>query len=191
MPVIFLLGPPLAPRLAPVQAQLPAGVVDQVRLERIDAAVEVAIRDGQLPGAVVLVWHRGRTVYHKAFGRRAVVPEAEPMTTDTIFDLASLTKVVATTTAVMMLVEEGRIGLRAPVAQYVPGFDRHGKRDVTVEQLLTHMSGLRPDLDLHEEFDGYEIAISRAIEQPLEAPAGDRFITATSTSSSWVTSWPV
>ena len=176
LPVIFLLGPPLTPLLPPIQAQLPAGVVDQVRLERIDAVVEAAIRDGQLPGAVVLVWHRGRTVYHKAFGRRAVVPDAERMTTDTIFDLASLTKVVATTTAVMMLVEEGRIRLRAPVAQYVPGFDRHGKHDVTVEHLLTHMSGLRPDLDLDEEFDGYEIAISRAIEQPLEAQAGDRFI---------------
>ena len=174
--VVFLLGLPLVSLLPPVQAQLPAGVVDQARLERIDAAVEAAILGGQLPGAVVLVWHRGRTVYHKAFGRRAVVPAAEPMTTDTIFDLASLTKVVVTTTAVMMLVEEGRIRLRAPVAQYVPGFDRHGKQDVTVEHLLTHMSGLRPDLDLDAEFDGYEIAISRAIEEPLEAPAGDRFI---------------
>ena len=87
------------------------------RLDRIDeAVVQEAIDRGDLPGAVVLVSHRGRVVYHRAFGLRAVVPEPEPMTPDTVFDLASLTKVVATTTAVMMLVEEGRIRLRDTVA---------------------------------------------------------------------------
>ena len=163
-----------APSLAEIQLA-PAGV-DRARLNRIGAAVEDAIREGRLPGAVVLVWHRGRTVYHEAFGERAVVPVPEPMTTDTIFDLASMTKVVATTTALMMLIEEGQVRLRAPVARYVPGFDRRGKQDVTVGHLLTHMSGLRPDLDLEEEFEGYEVAINRTIDEALVAPVGERFI---------------
>ena len=88
----------------------PSGVgINQVQLARIDDAVNAAIKAGDLPGAVVLVWHQGETVYEKAFGRRAVSPHSEEMTVDTIFDLASLTKVVVTTTAAMMLVEEGRL----------------------------------------------------------------------------------
>ena len=150
--------------------------VDPERLARIDHAVEAAIADGDLPGAVVLVWSRGRTAYLKAFGRRASEPEHEPMTVDTVFDLASLTKVIATTTAVMLLVEEGRVRLRAPVAQYLPGFERHGKARITVEQLLTHVSGLRPGLDLEQEFDGHDVALERTYdERPVAAP-GEQFI---------------
>lgn len=150
--------------------------LDDGRLARIDTAVEAAIADGDLPGAVVLVWSRGQTAYLKAFGRRAVEPASEPMTVDTIFDLASLTKVVATTTAVMMLVEEGRVRLRAPVAEYLPDFARRGKERITVQQLLSHVSGLRPDLDLEQEFDGRAVALERTYdERPVAAP-GERFI---------------
>jgi uncharacterized protein YbbC (DUF1343 family)/CubicO group peptidase (beta-lactamase class C family) len=155
----------------------PSGVmINQVQLARIDDAVNAAIKAGDLPGAVVLVWHQGETVYEKAFGRRAVSPHSEQMTVDTIFDLASLTKVVVTTTAVMMLVEEGRLRLRNPVARYLPGFERNDKNNITVEHLLTHLSGLRADLTLEEEFDGYEIAITRAFEEKLTAEPGTRFI---------------
>ena len=150
--------------------------IDVQRLSRIDGAVEAAIADGDLHGAVVLVWSRGETAYLKAFGRRAVEPASEPMTVDTIFDLASLTKVVATTTAVMMLVEEGRVRLRAPVAEYLPAFARRGKERITVQQLLAHVSGLRPDLDLEQEFDGRALALERTYdERPVAAP-GERFI---------------
>ena len=97
------------------------------------------------------------------------------MQTDTIFDLASLTKVIATTTAVMMLVEEGRIRLRDPVARYIPGFERHDKQSITVEHLLTHVSGLRPDFDLEEEFDGHDVAIAQAIDERPVALPGTRF----------------
>ena len=131
----------------------------------------MAIRDGQLPGAVVLVWHRGETVYRKAFGQRSVTPVSEAMTPDTIFDLASLTKVVATAPAVMMLVEDGLVRLRDPVVSYIPGFDRHGKGRITVEHLLTHVSGLRGDFPLEEEFEGAATAITLAIdEQPVDPP---------------------
>ena len=149
--------------------------VDEARLALIDDAVTGAIADGQLPGAVVLVSHRGQTVYHKAFGRRALAPAPEPMTLDTVFDLASLTKVVATTTSVMALVEDGRIRLRDPVARYIPGFERHGKEAVTIEQLLTHTSGLRPDLPLEEEFSGYATAITRAMDERLVTSPGTAF----------------
>lgn len=149
--------------------------VNTAHLNDIDDAVNVAINNEDLPGAVVLISHQGQTIYHKAFGRRAVEPTPEAMTTDTIFDLASLTKVVATAPAVMMLVEDGLLRLRDPVARYIPGFERHGKDKVTVEHLLTHMSGLRPDFPLEEEFQGYQRAIARAIEeQPVHA-AGTQF----------------
>ncbi len=158
------------------QPRTAAAGIDRPLLARMDGAVEAAVAAGDLPGAVVLVWHAGHTVYRKAFGRRALVPAPEPMTVDTIFDLASLTKVVATTTAVMMLVEEGRVRLGLPVARYLPGFGRHGKEGITVEHLLTHVSGLRAGFDLEREFAGYETALERAFEERPLAPPGARFI---------------
>ena len=93
----------------------------------IEPLVRQAISEKKLPGAVVLVGRGDRTLYEKAIGNRALVPAAEPMTLDTIFDLASLTKVVATTTSVMMLVEEGKIRLSDRVSTFIPGFERYGK----------------------------------------------------------------
>ncbi len=158
------------------QMRPPAAGVDRTLLTRIDGAVAAAVAAGDLPGAVVLVWHAGHTVYRKAFGLRAMVPAPEPMTVDTLFDLASLTKVVATTTAVMMLVEEGRVGLGVPAARYLPGFERHGKAAITVEQVLTHVSGLRAGFDLGRAFEGYETAIEQVFEERPVAAPGTRFI---------------
>ena len=98
------------------------------------------------------------------------------MTLDTIFDLASLTKVVATTPAVMMLVEDGRIRLTDPVATFIPDFRKYGKDRITVRDLLTHMSGLRPDVDVADEWNGYDEAIRLATEEVLTAPPGRRFV---------------
>ena len=172
--VVVLVGA-APPRPADAQTG-PGQGIDAGRLSRIDGAVEAAIQDGQLPGAVVLVWHRGRIVYERAFGARAVIPTREPMTTDTVFDLASLTKVVATTTAVMMLIEEGAIGLDDPVALHLPGFERHDKGGITIHHLLTHVSGLRPDLPLEEEFDGADVAIARALDERQQTPPGTTFV---------------
>ena len=112
------------------------------RLSVVDSIVKDAIHDGQVPGAVVLVWHDGQVIYRKAFGNRALEPRREAMTIDTIFDLASLTKVVATTTAVMQLVQTGKIRLNDPVAKYIPEFAQNDKQDITIRELLTHFSGL-------------------------------------------------
>ena len=142
--------------LSPASGEPQSGAqiaVDARRLEAIEPLVREAIAEKKLPGAVVLVGRGDRTLYQKAIGNRALVPAVEPMTADTIFDLASLTKVVATTTSVMMLVEQGRIRLSDRVATFIPGFERYGKGDITIRHLLTHMSGLRPDVDLGGSVD--------------------------------------
>lgn len=144
-------------------------------LARIDELITDAMAGKFLPGAVVLIGRGDQTIYEKAYGSRATVPSAEPMTLDTVFDLASLTKVIATTTAVMTLIEQGRVRLNDPVATFVPGFDRYGKAGITVRHLLTHVSGLRPDVDLHP-WTGYAAAIALAIDEvPTSAP-GEQFV---------------
>ena len=168
-----LTAVPAAQR-APAASQ--AGV-DVARLDAIPALVEQAIADKKLPGAVVLVGRGDRIVYEKAIGQRAVVPAPEAMTLDTIFDLASLTKVVATTTSVMKLVEDGRIRLNDRVSDYVPGFERYNKTNITIRHLMTHTSGLRPDVDLADAVDRLrhgDPARDRA--RVPTAPPGERFV---------------
>ena len=159
-----------------VQGASVTAELDRARLTRIDMLVEDAIRDGRLPGAVVVVGHAGEIVYEGTFGARAVDGAPEAMTPDTIFDLASLTKVVATTTSVMILIEEGRLRLRDRVVTYLPEFASHGKDRITVEHLLTHVSGLRPDLPLEEVFEGAGTAIARAADEVPETGPGERFV---------------
>ena len=150
--------------------------VDTARLARIGTVVQEAIQAGDLPGAVVLVSHRGRTIYREAFGLRSIRPEREAMTAETLFDLASLTKVVATAPSVMALVEDGALRLRDRVALHLPGFERRGKEAITIEHLLTHASGLRPDLPLEEEFAGTDEAMRRILDERLQSPPGETFI---------------
>jgi uncharacterized protein YbbC (DUF1343 family)/CubicO group peptidase (beta-lactamase class C family) len=161
----------------PLQAQAnAAGGVNLKKLDAIEALVREDIGRNRLPGAVVLVGVGSRIVYQKAIGNRALLPEREPMTLDTIFDLASLTKPVATTTSVMLLVEEGRLRLNDRVSTFIPGFERYGKADITIRHLLTHVSGLRPDVDLADPWTGTETAIQLAVEEvPTSAP-GVRFV---------------
>jgi uncharacterized protein YbbC (DUF1343 family)/CubicO group peptidase (beta-lactamase class C family) len=118
------------------------------RLAKIDEAVLESISRKETPGAVVLVARKARIVYRKAFGDRAIEPKREAMTVDTIFDLASLTKIVATATSIMILVERGKISLADPVALYIPEFGKFGKERITVEQLMTHRAGLPPDNEI-------------------------------------------
>ena len=140
----------------------------------IDAIMQSAVDSGQIPGGVVLIGHNGRVVYRKAFGWRALEPQREPMTVDTIFDLASLTKCIATTTAVMQLIEQGRIRLNDPVAVYLPEFAQNGKGQITIRELLTHFSGLPPDLDLNRPWQGREAAYKMAMEVRPAYPPGAR-----------------
>ncbi len=128
-----------------------------------------------IPGAVLIVGHDGSVIYRKAYGSRALEPRREVMTLDTVFDVASLTKVIVTTTAVMQLVERGKVRLNDPVAKYLPEFAQNGKEDITVRQLLTHYSGLAPDLDLKTAWEGKETAYRMAFAETPVDPPGSRF----------------
>jgi len=141
----------------------------------LDAVVEAAVRDGLIPGAVLLIGHDGKIVHRKAYGNRALVPQREPMTADTIFDIASLTKVVATTPALMKLFEQGKLRINDPVTAYLPEF-QGGRSDITVRDLLTHFSGMRPDLDLEPPWTGYETGIRRALIEKPTSPPATRFV---------------
>ncbi|HSS96491.1 MAG TPA: serine hydrolase domain-containing protein, partial [Terriglobales bacterium] len=141
----------------------------------MDSIVRDAIDNREVPGAVVLVVHDGEVLYKKALGNRAVDPKSEPMTLDTIFDVASLTKVVATTTAVMQLVQRGDLRLNDPIAKYLPEFSQNGKKDVTVRDLMTHFSGFRDGLDLSTPWQGHDTALSMAYAEKLVTPTGSSF----------------
>jgi uncharacterized protein YbbC (DUF1343 family)/CubicO group peptidase (beta-lactamase class C family) len=162
--------------MSPLAASTAKSATTLARLNVIDAIVQQAIRDGQIPGAVVLIGHDGQVVYRKAFGNRALELHREPMTIDTVFDLASLTKVIATTTAVMQLVERGTIRVNEPVVKYLPEFGQNGKEDITVRQLLTHYAGLAPDLDLKTPWEGKETGYKMAFAEKPETPVGAGFV---------------
>jgi uncharacterized protein YbbC (DUF1343 family)/CubicO group peptidase (beta-lactamase class C family) len=159
-------------------AQLPkqAAALRQPGFEAIDALMQQAVAQGKIPGGVVLIGHNGRVVYRKAFGWRSLEPTREAMTVDTIFDMASLTKCIATTTALMQLISEGRINLNDPVATYLPEFAQNGKQEITIRELMTHFSGLPPDLDLKSAWQGRDAAFAMAMQAKPVDPPGTRFV---------------
>src|SRR5436309_13459433 len=124
----------------------------------IDDAIHVAIEQGKLPGAVLLIGHNGKVVYEKAYGKRALVPLPEAMTTDTIFDCASLTKVIATTSSLMKLFEQGKFRLNDRITEYIPEF-QGGQSAITIRNLFTHFSGLPPDVPLKPQWSGNETGL--------------------------------
>lgn len=151
-----------------------AGGFRPEKLAEMDAAIEAAIASNKCPGGVLWLEQDGHS-YHKAFGNRALVPAREPMTEDTIFDAASLTKVVATTPAVMLLVQRGQVTLDAPVRTYIPEFTGEGRERVTIRELLAHTSGLREDIETKSGWHGQAAAISKACAEKLQAPPGTVF----------------
>ncbi len=146
------------------------------KLNQIDGLVEKAIADKKMPGAVVVVGHKGKIVYRKAFGNRALEPTVEKMTVDTIFDVASLTKVVATTTSIMKLVEDGKVRLNDTIGDFFPEIEDKEVRKVTVQQLLTHTSGFRPDFDLREKWTGRDGMLDALKRETLRNPPGTKFV---------------
>jgi len=146
------------------------------RLARMDQVIQASIEKKELPGAVVLVARHGRVAWRKAYGSRAVEPQREAMTADTIFDLASLTKIVATATSIMILIEQGKVRLSDPIIQFIPEMKGGGRDAITLEQLLTHTAGFAPDFDLRERWTGYDEAINRLYREPLRNQPGTRFV---------------
>ena len=146
------------------------------KLRLIDAEVEKAIADKKMPGAVIVIGHKGKIVYRKAFGNRTLVPTVEKMTLGTIFDAASLTKPIATATSIMILLERGQLRLNDRIEQFIPELKGKDSGRVTVQQLLTHTSGYQPDFDLREKWTGNEGMLKALEKEPLRQPAGTRFV---------------
>ncbi|HVS20587.1 MAG TPA: exo-beta-N-acetylmuramidase NamZ domain-containing protein [Pyrinomonadaceae bacterium] len=170
----LLLARPIAAQL-PNASPITVGISTE-RLARMDGVIQQSIDRHELPGAVVLVARHGRVVWRKAYGARAVEPQREAMTTNTIFDLASLTKIVATATSIMILVERGEMRLGEPVVKFIPEMKGDGRDAITIEQLLTHTAGFAPDFDLRERWGGYDEAMKRLYREPLRTQPGARFV---------------
>jgi CubicO group peptidase (beta-lactamase class C family) len=151
--------------------RLSAQVFNTNKLAAMDTAIESAIADHKCPGGVLWLEHDG-AVYEKAYGDRSIVPDREPMTEDTIFDMASLTKVMATTPSMMLLIQRGKVQLDAPVCTYIPEFTGGGKEHVTVRELLTHTSGLPPDIETATDWHGWKTGIKKACAVQLDAAPG-------------------
>ncbi|HZS10186.1 MAG TPA: exo-beta-N-acetylmuramidase NamZ domain-containing protein [Blastocatellia bacterium] len=173
--LLFSIAFGQAPASLPAASPSSVGM-SPVQLAYIDQAVESEIAKKQLPGAVVLVGRQGKVVWRRAYGNRALEPAPEPMAVDTIFDLASLTKVVATATSVMILVERGQVRLGDPVARYIPEFADAGKKNITVEQLLTHRSGFMPDNRIEDYQQGPEQAFANIWKLAPIAETASKFI---------------
>lgn len=162
---------------SPLPSADPASVgLDPERLRRIDGAIDRAIERKQVRGAVVLVGRKGSIAYSRAAGERAVVPRSEAMTRDTVFDMASLTKPIATSTSILILIEEGKLCLGDRLGRVLPEFDNHGKGAITIEQLLRHRAGLIPDDPIGDYKDGPDAAWKRLAEIDLVRPPGERFV---------------
>ena len=145
------------------------------QLSNISRLAEEAIRKNQTPGAVVLIGTQGKVVFRQAYGVLALDAQRLPAAPDTIYDLASLTKVVATAPAILQLVEQGKLRLDDPVSKYWPEFKTKGKEKITVRHLLTHYSGLRSGLPLKTDWSGYQAALKKILEEKLESPPGVHF----------------
>jgi CubicO group peptidase (beta-lactamase class C family) len=150
--------------------------MDAAHLARIDEIVAAGLAEKRMPGCVVCVGRRGKIVLLKAFGNKQLQPSDLPMTTDTVFDMASITKPVATATSVMILVERGQLKLGQRVTELLPEFATNGKESITIFDLLTHQSGLLPDNKIADYADGREKALERICALDLQAPTGTKFI---------------
>ncbi len=171
----LVLGFLLVPVVLAARAGTGPEALHAAEFSGIARIVRGEIRAGRIPGAVVLIGREGKIVYRRAFGYAALRPRKIPMTVGTAFDLASLTKVVATTTAIMHLAETGKLDLDAPAARYWPAFAADGKAAITVRELLTHYSGLAPDLDLRTRWRGYGAALRMIVEERPRTAPGTRY----------------
>lgn len=163
--LLFALAPPACSPQEPARG-----------LSAIDGIVAHAMEEKRLPGAVVEIGHGGHVIFDRAYGMRSSTPAPQPMTKDTIFDLASLTKPLVTATAIMQLSQQGKLQLDDPAARYLPAFAAHGKQRITIRELLTHYSGLPSDLPLSAPWSGKQEALHLAYDTVPVASPGSRFL---------------
>jgi uncharacterized protein YbbC (DUF1343 family)/CubicO group peptidase (beta-lactamase class C family) len=153
----------------------PAGPARASDFVAIDEALTDAVASGEIPGAVVLIGRGDETLYFRAAGARRLVPEPAPMTRDTIFDVASLTKPFATTLAIMRLVESGDVQLDEPVGRYLKEFRRRDLEGITIRRLLTHTAGLVAIPTSGSVDGGFPKAAAALAKIPLDFPPGSGF----------------
>ena len=166
-----VLPPPL-----PVAAPTPVGMSADI-VAKVDSIVHVAIANRVTPGAAVAIGRHGKLVLLKGYGALDYRPGFAPVTESSIYDLASLTKVVGTTTAIMMLVDEGRLDLEAPLSRYISELRRYpDKQAITVRQVLEHTAGFRAYAPLHRDQRGRRAYVRAIAEMPLEYQTGTRMI---------------
>ena len=161
-------------RVAPDALPASTGRLDAARLPQIDAAVNDAIAARKLPGAVLLVEHDG-AVYEQAYGKLSYEADARAVATGTVFDAASLSKVLATAPSVLKLAEEGKIALDARLVDYFPECANGGKEGITIRHLLTHSSGLPAGLPATPAWHGDAAAHALACRQEVTHPPGTFF----------------
>ena len=159
----------------PLQSDAPKTPAEQPNFDAIESIVRQGIQDGQMPGAVVVIADQDSILYRRAFGQRQVEPTAEPMTLDTVFDLASLTKPVATATSVMQLIGDGLVSPHQKVADHLPEFGKYGKDKITIADLLLHVGGLIPDNSLHDYRDGLDASWQNICNLKPIASRGENF----------------
>ncbi len=159
-----------------VDAAPPVARLNDPRFEAIDGAVAEALAEGKLPGCVVAVGRHDTILWKKAYGARAVLPERLPMTLDTVFDVASLTKPIATAASIMILAERGALSIDDPVAKYLPEFARAGKGNITLRHLLTHTAGLPADTLMQDYTLGRDEAVRRLTALTPKAAPGVQFV---------------
>ena len=168
------------PRAAPGDAGFDASLLSQ--LEEI---VAQGVADKKMPGCVVAIGRHGKVAWLEAYGNRQVRPATRPMTVNTVFDMASITKPVATGTSVMVLVEQGKLRIHERVQESFPQFASNGKHDVTILQLLTHHGGLIPDNAIADYDHGNEEAWRRILQLSTYRPQARSSSTRTSGLSCW------
>ncbi|HEX2867097.1 MAG TPA: glycoside hydrolase family 3 N-terminal domain-containing protein [Ignavibacteriales bacterium] len=142
----------------------------------VDSVMKSGLADSVFPGAVVYVGYKGKVIYKKAFGHYMYGPDAQPMTTDAMFDLASVSKVIGTTTAAMILYDEGKLGLDKRVADYLPEFDNHGKGKITIRNLLLHNAGFPADKPFYKMYHTHDEVARDIMNTGLEYPTGTKYL---------------
>jgi len=179
--LLFITGCLLATLTSPCHADAQRAQQQELN-QRLDALVAKGLRDRAYAGAVLLVAHRGEVLHEKAYGYsrkyssgHVLLDNPQPMTTDTLFDVASLTKVFATTFGVMLLVDRGEIDLDAPLAKFLPMFDREQKRNMTIRHLLSHRSGLPAWEPVYCHAANKAEAAAYIASVPLQSPVGAKY----------------
>ncbi len=175
--LMFLISPSvLAQSTSDIPLQKPESVgMDATRLNLVDDIVQEGLGQDKMPGCVVVIGRREGIAFCRAYGFRQLQPEKVEMTVDTVFDLASLTKPMATATSVMALIQQGKLDANATVATYLPEFAQNGKETITIHHLLTHTGGLIADNSMSDYVDGVDEAFARIYGLKPTAAPGESF----------------